>query len=1158
MTSSPTELMSIALLFKYDGFDHIGSLLIKLCVFLGLLIYPFSAGAQKAKLVVPIGHLGEVTQVAFSPDDRFIISGGQEGAVMLWETKSGKLLFTFEKHEASIAALEYSAEGNAVFSLSQDHTIHVSNARSGELIHQMQGPSGELGYWSLFPDRRTLLTSDLRGMITIWDIWGGRKIRQWRGHQSAVHRIELLSNDSLLVSSSKDGSAKIWKLSDGQMIYTFNDSNYVAPQFADDREAPLIQCSENGRYVRLSFAGETDSRNTIFSFMELWSVEKCETTVSVYDTIKGRNIRPIDFWPNALLSPDDSLLVTSSKDYTIALWKASTGTLLQSLKLQKGFSARGNFRVHPENASISVTFPSRDQRQSDTFNLDTLSRSILPSKLDFSVSTYNDDYGSLVDLDGEYYFHSVGWGATNLINRNTKKVARSYSLYGADLSGGSTDIAVSSDGNFLLHIERGRAVLWEVSTGLPQYLLGGNVQPVIGASLSSDQDFLLTTPQVGPSHLWNLKSRIPLKNIGYLLYCFPWISDNYPSSLPFLLHAGKRLVTPAYHCSKGKSSSIPAQVWDVQSGIKVRSLQFPQINSMTFTPDGQFLLLEYSDGFGLWDIQADSLIQMYGDDFGSFENFTFSRNGEILLAGGTGTAALIQTHSGNTLWDPVKELTKPADPRVDTKQEIGSSSFEFMTLSSNGKYLFVQTDLEAFVYEIDEDKTYALQVPVQSVVSAATFSNDDDFLWLGFKDGHIEKWNFKFGRQLSEVQGYKGEVVKLAISADGQWLIGADESSVQLWEKGDPRQPLISLGIPTTNFLTTDSDYFLTIDRGIVHVFQTKGGRLIRELQGDYINACFSPDGLYCLTQNQEGTIQRWDYRTGQLTGAIQKAKPLEEVVFSVDGNFLASTAMDRFSRQEIVNLYDLRSGEVIYTLPRFSENGDGQMAFSRDGKYFQHGNVLWDLERRQPRLVFEQTLSAFDRRRVVSAPKGSVLFDAIIESDQLYDIHETFYGKGSTFKTWDPETGRLLRIFAGHTGPLSQVLAAPDDRWFWSASADSTVRKWDAALGKSVLSLPLHEEGVTQISLSSDQKLLVSGTEKGHISGWDARVGNMIWTTTVKGGLCLVWKYLQMANYYYWKLRKERHKSGNSLMVVIGMSSLVFLTGRVPNLAFHQMALMF
>ena len=71
---------------------------------------PTTASAERryvlpegAAVVPQLGHAGPVVAVSFSPDGRFIVSGGGDNTLKLWDAANGALLKTFAGHDGGVA-----------------------------------------------------------------------------------------------------------------------------------------------------------------------------------------------------------------------------------------------------------------------------------------------------------------------------------------------------------------------------------------------------------------------------------------------------------------------------------------------------------------------------------------------------------------------------------------------------------------------------------------------------------------------------------------------------------------------------------------------------------------------------------------------------------------------------------------------------------------------------------------------------------------------------------------------------------------------------------------------------------------------------------------------------------------------------------------------
>ncbi len=70
-------------------------------------------------------HLDGLFSVAFSADDRTVVSGGQDGLIRGWETATGKLLWTRHGHDGRIWGLTLSPDGQTLASASGDGSLKL-------------------------------------------------------------------------------------------------------------------------------------------------------------------------------------------------------------------------------------------------------------------------------------------------------------------------------------------------------------------------------------------------------------------------------------------------------------------------------------------------------------------------------------------------------------------------------------------------------------------------------------------------------------------------------------------------------------------------------------------------------------------------------------------------------------------------------------------------------------------------------------------------------------------------------------------------------------------------------------------------------------------------------------------------------------------------
>jgi WD40 repeat protein len=106
------------------------------------------------------GHTEYVTAVAFSKDGKWLVTAGQGGQAVLWETATGREVRRFEGHKDEINAAVFSEDGKWLTTCSGEGLLELDQAK--ETVR--------------FVDASACL----------WNVATGERVRVFKGHNRPV------------------------------------------------------------------------------------------------------------------------------------------------------------------------------------------------------------------------------------------------------------------------------------------------------------------------------------------------------------------------------------------------------------------------------------------------------------------------------------------------------------------------------------------------------------------------------------------------------------------------------------------------------------------------------------------------------------------------------------------------------------------------------------------------------------------------------------------------------------------------------------------------------------------------------------------------------------------------------------------------------------
>ena len=207
-----------------------------------------SAFAAPTRLVPQLGHNGGVQDMALSPDGTRLATSSSDGAVILWDARSGAMLLRAQEDQGRLA---FSPDGSLLVIATPVEILlldvktgrsrrRLENPHQTPILHALRfspdgrwfatgGSDGHAVVWeaatgasfrwiahdhavfdlAFSADSRTLITANGRH-LTAWDVATGERRHHRKGHRGRINSVRWSHDGTQLVTASEDRTARLW------------------------------------------------------------------------------------------------------------------------------------------------------------------------------------------------------------------------------------------------------------------------------------------------------------------------------------------------------------------------------------------------------------------------------------------------------------------------------------------------------------------------------------------------------------------------------------------------------------------------------------------------------------------------------------------------------------------------------------------------------------------------------------------------------------------------------------------------------------------------------------------------------------------------------------------------------------------------------------
>jgi len=679
-------------------------------------------------LYVLNGHSKPILKASFSPDNKSLFTSDHD-STRIWDVQTGTLKFILGGKNAII-----SPDGKAITTIVEreviptknedikdfikipygdqpdevdyfDQSVKIWDTETGHLLKRINGYASSISYSE---DGNFLLINSLIKII-IWDINKSKVVQTLSMNNSQIKYAGYIPGSKSVLSVTDDGFMRIWNSKNGDLTKSIDADliDFTGLTFSPDGKKLLIYppiFDFEGKFQIWDISAgkklyEIDGEGKMYSKAffnrlgnKIITFSGDDPTINICDATDGKLLSVLSGHSlgvlNGIISPDDKLILTVSKDKTAKVWDIQNGNFKFKLAGHSNEIHNAVFnnpssilaKSFLDTCTLKIWQISNGKILNNLIGNEVCRVKVVPGNNVYYTLTDNEELGTTV----------ITWNSSNGAFVCSTEVFVT----------GITDFVLSPDNKeIVVSIGESDASVFDVKSGNEKFRLRN---PVYSAKFSPDGKYIATASWFGIVDMWDPKSGELLKTLqgkDEKAEMDSSISkngnpDEFEGSTSRIDRIefspdGDKLITSGY-------TYMVTRIWDIESSSLLRTL-----NGFRFSlsHDGKKIItLDQNEHYGavpkIWNIDNGQLLVVLGDR--PARDAVFSPDDQMILTTDEDTVKLWNAENG-------------------VLKRTFSFAGNYFDLDWKNQRLLVQENTQLVVYNTENGKKIYSLIAIDSV-----------------------------------------------------------------------------------------------------------------------------------------------------------------------------------------------------------------------------------------------------------------------------------------------------------------------------------------------------------------------------------------------------------------------------------------------------------
>ncbi|KAM0539972.1 hypothetical protein ACHAO7_011651 [Fusarium culmorum] len=287
------------------------------------------------------GHSDMVNSVVFSHDSTKLASASEDETVRIWNAETGECEQVLEGHSDAVNSVAFSHDSIKLASASDDKAVRIWNVETGDCERVLEGLSDVVISVVFSHDSTKVALASRDKTVRIWNAETGDCERVLGGHSGIVMSVVFSHDSTKLASVSRDKTVRIWSTKTGDCERVLEGHGGLINSVVFSHDSTKVASASEDETVRIWNAETGECEQVLEGHSdEVWSVvfshdskkvasASYDKTVRVWNAETGEcervlqgHDRPVS---SVMFSHDSTKVASASYDQTVRIWNTEAG-----------------------------------------------------------------------------------------------------------------------------------------------------------------------------------------------------------------------------------------------------------------------------------------------------------------------------------------------------------------------------------------------------------------------------------------------------------------------------------------------------------------------------------------------------------------------------------------------------------------------------------------------------------------------------------------------------------------------------------------------------------------------------------------------------------------------------------------------------------------